>query len=267
MLFFTLVIYPAEELMARTTTALVDLARALGESSSNLVVLAEGNVSERTSDSTFAVKASGRIMAQATDDDIVELRMGPLLALLDNESADDAAVAAALLDARTLFDAPMPSVETLLHLVCQQLDHVSYVAHTHPVDVNALLCSVRPTILVEGALFPDQVVVLGLHQLFVPYADPGLPLARLARTLLDEHLVAHGEAPKVIYLQNHGMFALGRSAQEVFNITVMARKVAQIILGTLAVGGPAYLSDEAADRINSREDEVARRAELVRVKL
>jgi len=267
MLFFTEVIYRAEALMARTVTALVDLARALGESSLNLVVLAEGNVSQRTSDSTFAVKASGRSMAHATDNDIVELRMDPLLALLDDESADDASVAAALLDARTIPDAPMPSVETLLHLVCQQLDEVSLVAHTHPVDVNALLCSVRPTILADGALFPDQVVVLGRHQVFVPYADPGLPLARLARKLIEEHVVAHGAAPKVIYLQNHGMFALGGSALEVFNITVMARKVAQITLGTLAAGGPAYLSDEAVQRIDSREDEVARRAELVRVRL
>jgi len=253
--------------MARTTAALVDLARALGESSLNLVVLAEGNVSERTSDSTFAVKASGRSMAEAEDGDIVDLRIDPLLALLNDASADDMTVAAALADARTNAHAPMPSVETLLHLVCQQLDEVSFVAHTHPVDVNALLCSVRPTILVEGALFPDQVVVLGLHQLFVPYADPGLPLARLARRLIDEHVVAHGAAPKVIYLQNHGMFALGRSAHEVFSITVMARKVAQITLGTLAAGGPAYLSDEAAQRIDSRDDEVARRAELVRVRL
>lgn len=253
--------------MARTVTALVDLARSLGESSLNLVVLAEGNVSQRTSDSTFAVKASGRSMAHATDNDIVELRMDPLLALLDDESADDASVAAALLDARTIHDAPMPSVETLLHLVCQQLDEVSFVAHTHPVDVNALLCSVRPTILADGALFPDQVVVLGRHQVFVPYADPGLPLARLARKLIEEHVVAHGAAPKVIYLQNHGVFALGGSALEVFNITVMARKVAQITLGTLAAGGPAYLSDEAVQRIDSREDEVARRAELVRVRL
>jgi len=253
--------------MPRRTPALVELARALGDSSLNLVVLAEGNVSERTGESTFAVKASGRSMAKAEEGDIVEVRMASLLELLDDASADDAAVSAALRDARTNQNAAMPSVETLLHLVCQQLDDVQFVAHTHPVEVNALLCSARPTALIEGALFPDQVVVLGRHQLLVPYADPGLPLARLARQSIHDHVMAHGSNPKVIYLQNHGMFALGRSANEAFNITVMARKVAQITLGALVAGGPIYLSDHAAERIDSREDEVARRAELVRVRL
>ncbi len=253
--------------MPRNTTELLDLARALGEPSLNLVVLAEGNVSERTGESTFAVKASGRSMANATEGDIVQLRMDPLLTLLDDASADDAAVAAALAHARIDQDAAMPSVETILHLVCQQLDGVHFVAHTHPVEVTALLCSARPTVLVDGALFPDQVVVLGHHQLLVPYADPGLPLARLARQFIQGHVMTHGSTPKVIYLQNHGMFALGQSAHEAFNITVMARKVAQIVLGTLAAGGPAYLSDLAAERIDSREDEVARRAELARVRL
>jgi len=230
-------------------------------------MLAEGNVSERTSESTFAVKASGRSMANAEESDMVELNMDPLLALLDDANADDATVAATLAEARTKPDAPVPSVETLLHLVCQQLDNVRFVAHTHPVEVNALLCSVRPTALVDGALFPDQVVVLGRHQLLVPYADPGLPLARIARQLIKDHVTTHRQNPKAIYLQNHGMFALGQSANEAFNITVMARKVAQITIGTLAAGGPAYLSDHAAERIDSREDEVARRAELLRARL
>ncbi|MBG6240148.1 rhamnose utilization protein RhaD (predicted bifunctional aldolase and dehydrogenase) [Mycetocola sp. CAN_C7] len=247
--------------------ALVELARALGDSSLDLVVLAEGNVSERTGESTFAVKASGRSMANADERDMVELSMDPLLALLDDASADDATVAAALAEAKMKPDAPMPSVETLLHLVCQQLDNVRFVAHTHPVDVNALLCSVQPTALVDGTLFPDQVVVLGSHQLLVPYADPGLPLARIARQLIKDHVATHRTNPKVIYLQNHGMFALGQSANEAFNITVMARKVARVTLGTLAAGGPAYLSDHAAERIDSREDEVARRAELLRARL
>ncbi|GHF26497.1 class II aldolase/adducin family protein [Pseudolysinimonas yzui] len=243
---------------------LVELARALGDASLNFVVLAEGNVSQRSSDSTLLVKASGRRMASADETDIVEVNETPLLELLDDPSADDGAVFTALSGSRIDPTAPMPSVETLLHVVCQQLAGVRFVAHTHPVEVNAVLCSVRPTALVDGALFPDQVVVLGRHQLLVPYADPGLALARLARQALDEHVLAHSSYPKAVYLQNHGLFALGESAQEVINITVMAQKVAQITLGALALGGPAFLTHDQAMRIDSRPDEVTRRAELVR---
>lgn len=250
--------------MQYSAQQLVELARSLGDNAHNLVVLAEGNVSQRLSDTTLLVKASGRSMASANRGDMVELSEEPLLALLDDPAADDVAVLTALSDARMDSKAPMPSVETLLHVVCQQLSGVRFVAHTHPVDVNAVLCSVRPTALIDGALFPDQVVVLGRHQLLVPYADPGLELARIARRAIAEHFALHSSYPKVIYLQNHGLFALGESAQEVFNITVMARKVAQITLGAIAAGGPAFLTEDAANRIDSRPDEIARRAELVR---
>lgn len=250
--------------MTETTQHLVELARTLGDPSRNLVVLAEGNVSQRSSATTLLVKATGRSMARAEHVDIVELEEAPLLELLDDPGADDAAVFTALSSSRVDQAAAMPSVETLLHVVCQQLVGVQFAAHTHPVDVNAVLCSVRPSALVEGVLFPDQVVVLGRHQLLVPYADPGLTLARLARQAIDQYIIEHSSYPKAIYLQNHGLFALGESAQEVLNITVMAQKVAQITLGALAAGGPAFLSDSHANRIDSRPDEVARRAELAR---
>jgi ribulose-5-phosphate 4-epimerase/fuculose-1-phosphate aldolase len=80
--------------------------------------------------------------------------------------------------------------------------------------------------------------------------------------MLREHLAATGGAPKVIYLQNHGMFALGASDREVLQITEMAVKVAKVILGSFAAGGPVYLEPEHVARIDSRPDEILRRAAL-----
>ncbi|MCS5713616.1 class II aldolase/adducin family protein [Herbiconiux sp. CPCC 205716] len=155
-----------------------------------------------------------------------------------------------------------PSVEALLHAVCLALPGVEAVGHTHPVPVNALLCSPRASLLVEGSLFPDQIVVLGTDPLLVPYIDPGLPLARAVRRMLAERLASTGSVPKAVYLANHGMFALGATPAEVLRITEMAVKVAETILGSLPAGGPVFLSPDDVARIDTRPDELLRRAAL-----
>jgi rhamnose utilization protein RhaD (predicted bifunctional aldolase and dehydrogenase) len=112
---------------------------------------------------------------------------------------------------------------------------------------------------IAGRLFPDEIVYCGPASVYVPYTDPGLPLARKVRDLIDEYLDAYGEVPKVILLQNHGLIALGQSAQQVKNITAMCVKAARVLLGTVAFGGPNFLSAEAAARIHTRPDEHYRR--------
>ncbi len=238
------------------------LCRDLGQPHRELVILGEGNVSVRSSARTLHIKASGRSMVTASAQDFVEVELEPLLGLLDDPSADDAMVARVF--AQWSAGPVVPSIETLLHVVSQTLGEAGVVAHTHPVSVNALLCSDRAEALVDGSIFPDQVVVLGPHPLLVPYADPGLVLARLVRTRLAEHVDRFGEPPKVVYLRNHGMVALGQSLREAENITAMAAKAAKVLLGALSAGSVVYLSAHEAQRLHSREDEVLRRGELVR---
>ena len=113
-------------------------------------------------------------------------------------------------------------------------------------------------------LFPDQIVVLGRRPLFVPYVDPGLALARRVRDDLKLHVARHGEPPKVIYLGNHGLFALGLTPEHVLQITAMAVKASRVLAGALAVGGVSALAEAEADRIDARPDEHYRRAALAR---
>lgn len=242
---------------------IVRLCRTLGEPGRDLVILAEGNVSGRATPETMFVKASGASMATASRKDLVEVRLAPLLALLNDDTADDETVAQVLTESLVDSKDKRPSVEALLHAVCQEYGQTPVVAHTHPVSVNALLCSDQATELVSGTLFPDQVVVLGKHQLLIPYTDPGLQLARRARRELQHHIAAFGGPPKALYLVNHGMFALGQSAAEALNITEMAVKCARIIGGALAVGNTTHLSEPDAERIDSRPDEHLRREELL----
>lgn len=242
---------------------IVRLCRTLGEPGRDLVILAEGNVSGRATPETMFVKASGANMATATRQDLVEVRLAPLLALLNDDTADDETVARVLMESLVDSEDKRPSVEALLHAVCQEYGETPVVAHTHPVSVNALLCSDQATELVSGTLFPDQVVVLGKRQLLIPYTDPGLQLARRARRELQRHIAAFGGPPKALYLVNHGMFALGQSATEALQITEMAVKCARIIGGALSIGNTTHLSEPDAERIDSRPDEHLRRKELL----
>lgn len=58
------------------------------------------------------------------------------------------------------------------------------------------------------------------------------------------------------------MVALGQAAREVLNITLMANKWARILLGAFTLGGPQFLPEGEADRIDSRLDEAYRRRRL-----
>jgi rhamnose utilization protein RhaD (predicted bifunctional aldolase and dehydrogenase) len=244
----------------RALADLVEVSRWVGEPSRDLVILAEGNTSLKVGD-RMLVKASGASLETVTAEDFVELDRSALERLVEAGTADDEGVRQALV-AATTWGARRPSVEALLHVVCQRFVGVHAVIHSHPVAVNALLCSTRAEELIRGSYFPDQIVTLGDHALLLPYIDPGLPLAHAAVGLLDEHAQRHGAPPKVVYLANHGMFALGAGIAEAQQITAMAVKTARIVLGALSVGAPVALSTENRERIHTRPDEAFRRAAL-----
>jgi ribulose-5-phosphate 4-epimerase/fuculose-1-phosphate aldolase len=72
----------------------------------------------------------------------------------------------------------------------------------------------------------------------------------------------YGRKPKMMLMVNHGVVALGQTPTEVFNILLMADKWARVLLGTYALGGPNYLTEEQVERIDSRLDEHYRRGRL-----
>ncbi|MBV8999906.1 MAG: class II aldolase/adducin family protein [Solirubrobacterales bacterium] len=241
--------------------ALVTLSRALGDAAADYAILGEGNTSLRTGEDTFLVKSSGSSLADATPESFVEVRLSAVLALLDRPPRDDEELAQALVECR-VDGGDRPSVEVALHALGLTIGGATAVGHTHPVEVNAILCSRRPELIVAGPLFPDQIVVCGRRPLLVPYVDPGIPLAIEVRNRLRHHIDRHGHPPKTIYLQNHGLIALGRSGAEVLQVTQMATKAARILRGTLECGGPQPLTDEAASRIEGRPDEHHRQTRL-----
>jgi rhamnose utilization protein RhaD (predicted bifunctional aldolase and dehydrogenase) len=245
--------------------ALVALSHQLGDPAADLAILGEGNTSADLGDGSFLVKASGMSLGAVRPDSFARLDRAEVLRVIEDSTLDEhdqAALAARMRGAAAGDAGPKPSIETMLHALAIELGGARFAGHTHPTAVNALLCSDRAAELVAGHLFPDQVVVCGRHALLVPYAEPGLPLGRAVRDGLRAHLDRHGRPPKLIYLGNHGIVALGQTAGEVRQITAMSVKAARILSAVLAVGRPAYLPVESADRLDARPDEIHRRRML-----
>ena len=247
---------------ADARSALLTLSHALGEEPRALAILGEGNTSARVGDETFLVKASGSSLGTLGPDDLVECRFEPLRAMLDGGEIDDARIDETLLASRVDPAAKKPSVEAVFHAELLSLPDVGFVGHTHPVSVNTLLCSPQARAFAEHRIFPDQVVCCGERSVFIPYADPGLRLARAIRAGVAEFRKSLGTLPRVVLLASHGVITLGGTPQSVLAAMLMTDKAARIFTGAVALGGPDYLSDADVHRLANRADEHYRQRAL-----
>jgi len=242
---------------------LIQLSRDLGESAYKLVIIGEGNISLREKEDTFWIKASGHQMPTITPQGFAQIRFAPILAIFDNppqtNSAQRLALRAALVD-DSYAD---PSVETSFHAMLLHDCGVNCIAHTHPVAVNRLLCSAQAETFARRRIYPDEVVLCGPESVFVPYVDPGLPLAIAMREQVRRYMDKYGEAPKVILMANHGLIALGQTTTEALNITMMADKAADILWGALQLGDVPFMSEEDVMHIYKRPDEIYRRQQFL----
>lgn len=241
---------------------LVTLSRELGREERQLAILGEGNTSADCGDGTFWVKASGSRLADIDASGFSRVYVNRVLDLLHAEHLSDAEVAVGLRRALVDEGQRQPSVETFLHALCLAEGGARWVAHTHPVSVNGILCSRLGAEPFLGHLFPDAIVVCGKVPAVVPYVDPGFALARAVRDELRRYQDAHGCSPRVLLMVNHGLVALGQTAQEALNVTLMADKWARVLQVTYTFGGPQFLSEKDVARIDTRADERYRRRHM-----
>jgi len=94
------------------------------------------------------------------------------------------------------------SVEAPLH------DSLSarFVVHTHPASVNGLTCAIGGAAAAQR-LFPEA--------LWVPYVDPGYTLCMAVRTAVQQYKAEKGAEPKLLLLENHGLFVCADTAEEI----------------------------------------------------
>jgi len=243
----------------------VAMSHAVGDPALDAVILGEGNTSVLGPDDTFYVKASGCNLQTLGAQHAVQLRRAPLLSLMDGtEPVSEAELQETYKKAKVDPSvAARPSVEAIFHALLLGYTGIKAVAHVHATAVNALTCSKSWPRSLEGRLCPDEAVVLGPDSVFVDYVDPGVELGRVIWNGVEAYIEKWGQPPKVIYMQNHGVIALGTSTTEAVNIVQMAIKAARIRLGALASGeGINPLAPEIVSHLLGRPDEKYRQQML-----
>jgi rhamnose utilization protein RhaD (predicted bifunctional aldolase and dehydrogenase)/NAD(P)-dependent dehydrogenase (short-subunit alcohol dehydrogenase family) len=175
---------------------------------------AGGGNSSAKAEGVMYIKPSGAPLAELTAEALIGLELRPLLELLDapeppdSPGGTDEVMRVATASRVGLDDGRRPSVEFLFHALLPQ----RYVLHTHPIGVNALTCSSRGRELATE-LFGDQV-------LWIPYTNPGLPLARQIRDARRGHETRTGSpAPSALLLQNHGLVVAADSPDEIDRVS------------------------------------------------
>lgn len=173
------------------------------------VIAGGGNTSFKTADHIW-VKASGFALATITEAGFAKLDRHKLAKMSKKAySADpferERQVKDDLTEANLTKD-KRPSVETSLH----DLIDYSYIVHLHPTSVNGVMCS--------NDVEKHVASLFGADALYVPYIDPGYILFKEVEGRVLAYRKAIGFDPKVIVLQNHGIFVGANSVDEIKTI-------------------------------------------------
>lgn len=243
------------------TTELVGLTRSLGRPERDLVILAEGNTSQRLDDGRVVVKASGSNMASATADDFVTVDVEPFVDLLQRESGTQDEVTAALDAGVVGGKRRRGSIEALVHIAVQVVSPARFVGHTHPTAILGLMASVRAQEAYDYWVYSDEAVVIG-QPLYVPYASPGVELGRVFYRALRGYVDQHGALPQLVLLGNHGIVAIAPTAAGVEGISAMAVKGAQVRAIAYAIGGVSPIPTNSVAKFFARTDISERRGNL-----
>ena len=191
--------------MNQNVSDLLEMSRVYG-SDERFVVKGGGNTSLKE-DGVLYVKASGHALSTIKEDGFVRMSTEALNDMWKMKFPEDPAereklVLQAMMDARLEGETQRPSVEALLHAIIEY----RFVVHLHPAMVNGLTCSQLGE---EGmkSMFPDA--------LWIDIVNPGFILAKTVRDAQRVYLETHPRQPKVIFLQNHGVFVAGDSKEEI----------------------------------------------------
>jgi rhamnose utilization protein RhaD (predicted bifunctional aldolase and dehydrogenase)/NAD(P)-dependent dehydrogenase (short-subunit alcohol dehydrogenase family) len=230
--------------------AIVELSRRVGADPE--FSRAGGGNSSAKANGVLYIKPSGAPLAELTADALIGLELRPLLELLDApERAEswggtDEVMQVAVASRVGPDDGRRPSVELLFHALLPE----RYVLHTHPITVNGLTCSSRGQEL-AAEMFGESV-------LWIPYTNPGLPLARKIRDLrLEREARTGAPAPSVLLLQNHGLVVAADSTDEIDRLTGWLVAALQDRLGGTEAAAPEPNAGPGDDEGPALESDVA----------
>ncbi|HZJ79552.1 MAG TPA: SDR family NAD(P)-dependent oxidoreductase [Dysgonamonadaceae bacterium] len=187
---------------------LIAVSRYYGRDS-RYVIAGGGNTSYKTNEKIW-VKASGSALATIDEEGFAILDREKLKCVSEKEYSIDSSLREEEvkndLAVATLTKGKRPSVETSMHNII----NYAYVVHLHPTLVNALMCAKNVTAELNK-LFGEQA-------LFIEYTDPGYVLFKKVESKIKAYRASYNEEPKVIWLQNHGIFVAADTVDEIKEI-------------------------------------------------
>ncbi len=233
------------------------LAAEIGKDHRRLVVMNEGCVSARTVPGRLLTKAGGAVLGMLQAGDLTECDSGRLQSMFDLPlfEANDRFLHEAQIDPA----GRPPGTEAVLHSWLLQQEGVNFVAQVHPEGCLQVLCSPAAERFADHRMFPGEVVAFGAQAVYVPYSDPGIPLAREIRSKVILSMRRNqGRTPGLVMVQNCGIYALGSTAESVLRIVLTAEKAAHVFVGASRLGGPVFLPLQQVGRLEQRTDETPR---------
>lgn len=189
---------------------LIEVSQYYGQKK-EYVIAGGGNTSYKD-DKHLWIKASGINLGDISENGFCVLDRKKLAEIPNQKFSADSdkreeEVKNALLNSRIDPDSGLrPSVETSLH----NLFEYSFVVHTHSTLVNGLMCS--------NKVAEKTAEIFGEEVLYIPYTDPGYILFIAVEKEIKKYKEKYNADPKVVLLQNHGIFVAANSIEEIKTI-------------------------------------------------
>ena len=237
---------------------LAKLARDLSAHPSRSVLWQEGSCAFKVSDQRYVVTPRGALLGSFVDAASVELDLPKMEELSKAETVSEEQIDEAMIKLEgqsfekslpPLSETKSPTTDALLYAYLLSLDGVRIAAHIHPGEVNQILCSPRARQFADRRMLPEEIIACGNAALLAAYADPGLSLAKEVRRRMILWRDRFKIVPRVILVQNHGMFVLGETGVDILRTTEMMIKAAQVFIGAAVLGGPVFLTPNNVSQI------------------
>jgi L-ribulose-5-phosphate 4-epimerase len=184
-----------------------------------LVKLTSGNISSRIPGTDyFAITPSGMDYETLTPADITVVDMA----------------------GRVVDGARRPSTETPMHrLTYQRRPDVGGVVHTHSIYASAFACLATdmPVISTELAM------IVGATIRCAPYAKSG------TEEMAETAVTALGPEDLTIFLQNHGVLAVGSTLRQAYHVAVAIEEAAMIYYLARQMGQPVVIPAAERERM------------------
>ena len=229
------------------SSELTDLAHRVGNHPARIAIWNEGAVAAKLPSGRLVVSAAGANLGRLDARNMVELDLSRVQAFLSQDEVDAEDFAAALTDA----ESATPSADVFTFADLFAFEGVRFAAHTQPIPVNQVICSPRARQFADRRNLPHEILACGQASVLVPFAQPGLPLAKEIKRRIALWRDRFKIVPKLILIQNHGMITLGDTVEEVLMLTEMTVKYAEIFLGAAMMGGPEFMKPNHVTQIEA----------------